>query len=937
MLCGLAVLAGVLWFVLHERQGPDPVTILAAIERPPSPVRSPEQAQRAFRVANGFRVELVAAEPLVVDPVAMDWDDQGRLYVVEMRGFMPDIEGRGEDRPVGRVVLLEDVDHDGRMDTSRVFLDGLVLPRAVAVLPEGVLIGEPPHLWRCRDTSGDGKCDERVRLGDYATGSTNVEHAENGLLPGLDGWLYNAKSERRLRLRGDRIEEERTPFRGQWGLAQDDEGLLYHNHNSAFLYADRFPGEYLLRQELASMRRTRSGLGVHLSEDEQVWGVRVAPGLNRAYARGTLRSDGRQAGPTGVSGLVIQRGDQFGPEFVGDAFVPESAGAAVAHFALRSEAGRLVADHRLHPDPDWARREFLASSDERFRPVDVKVGPDGAIWVIDMYRGVIQHAEYVSEHLRDYVARHDLADPGATGRIWRIVREDRPLSRTPPALSTEADLLAGLDHPNGWVRDRAARALVARATDGTAETLRRVSLETAPGRLQALWVLHALSGMDDASFRRGLEDPDPRVRRVALRAGEARCVAIAKGIERGADCEPLVVAALGDPDPWTRAQAIFTLGAWPRSPALLGQLLPIALAGDAVEQQAVLSGLAGLEVAALEASLSLVRGADGVSRSAEGWLALLAGAAYRAALGGPSPTVEVVRLLDEIDALPSELARPLVEGMAASQLLGRAGRLELDRPHSLFVEGRSGPDGLIKAIAALRPHVTWPGDPRPGGARRLSPVEEERRQRGEALYAERCAVCHGADGRGAGDLAPPLVGSPRVRDSDDWLVRIVLHGLSGPVTRADQTWDGEMPGHGQDDRLDDAALAALFTHLRRAWGHGDEPVKPETVAAIRAAEAHRVAPWTLTELESLPIRHRLDRYAGTYRIPFFPVRLVVERRGGQLYVGRGDGAAGALEEVSLGRFEGEGLGMHFEAQDEGPAQAAEVAYENNVFRVVRSD
>ncbi len=142
LLLALGALAFLWW------RGPDPAEILASLEVPPSPVLSPTEEQATFRLAEGFRIELVASEPLVVDPVAMDWDDEGRLYVVEMRGFMPDIDGTGEDRPVGRIVVLEDVDGDGRMDTSHVFLDGLVLPRAIAVLPEGVLVGAPPFLCR---------------------------------------------------------------------------------------------------------------------------------------------------------------------------------------------------------------------------------------------------------------------------------------------------------------------------------------------------------------------------------------------------------------------------------------------------------------------------------------------------------------------------------------------------------------------------------------------------------------------------------------------------------------------------------------------------------------------------------------------------------------------------------------------------------------------
>jgi glucose/arabinose dehydrogenase len=292
----------------------------------------------------------------------MDWDDEGRLYVVEMRGFMPDVDGAGEGEPLGRVVVLEDRDGDGRMDHSHVFLDGLVLPRAVVVLPEGVLVGAPPDLWLCQVGTAPGAsvdesvCADKARLTHYAKGRHDPEHLENGLLAGVDGWIYNAKSNRRFRLEGDALQVEETVFRGQWGIAQDDEGRLFHSHNSAFLYGDAIPGEYAMRQPGTASNPQKPGIAVALAEGAEVFGIRVAPGLNRAYLRGSLRADGRQLAPTGVSGLAIQRGDQYGPEFVGDAFVPEAAGQVVAHFAVERAGVALRAEHRIYPDPDYGQR-----------------------------------------------------------------------------------------------------------------------------------------------------------------------------------------------------------------------------------------------------------------------------------------------------------------------------------------------------------------------------------------------------------------------------------------------------------------------------------------------------------------------------------------------------------------------------------------------------
>lgn len=929
-LLGLAMLVGAVafWWL----SPPDPEKILAALERPPSPVLSPVEALATFRIADGFRVELVASEPLVVDPVAMDFDDEGRLYVVEMRGFMRDVEGSGEKRPVGRVVVLEDEDGDGQMDSSRTFVDGLVSPRAIAVLPDGVLIGEPPNLIRCRDTSGDGICDERTRLGKYAAEGTNVEHRENGLLPGLDGWLYNAKSSRRLRFANARqgLDSSPTPFRGQWGIAQDDEGLLYYNHNSGFLYGEIFPGEYVTRQAGTASRPSPGGLNISLGDGEKVWGIRVAPGLNRAYASGTLRADGRQNGPTAVSGVAIQRGDQYGSEYLGDAFVPESGGSAVAHFSVARSGTTLRAEHQLQTDPDWEQREFLASPDERFRPVDAKVGPDGAIWVIDMYRGVIQHAHYVSDYLRDYVEKNDLAAPGAHGRIWRIVREDRDISRRVPSLRTHAERIAALDHPNGWVRDHAQRALIHAADPRTAASLRDLDSTTALGRVHSLWTLSGLSSLELATAAQALADVDPRVRRAGLRTGE---LSLAAG-DSSARWLSLVEGMRVDVDPAVRLQAVHTLGAFVKEKRPLDTLLQLALGGDELIRQAVLSGLGGLEAEALEKSI-VTASRNGPSDAGAAWLGELAAGVHRAAQQHADAAERVEALFDQIALASPDAQASMLQAIAQGQRTPGAARVELMRAHALFEDDAERDAAVTAAIAAVRPHITWPGDLRPGGARALSEKEEASRVRGGALYAASCAGCHGANGVGQSSLAPSLVGSPWVRDADDWIVRIALHGLTGPLSIDGEDWNSTMPGHVGDPRFDDAGLASVVTYLRRAWGHGEEPVREETVAEIRSAEAGRRAPWTISELLALPVAHRLDRYVGQYKVPLVPVSLVVERRGSSLVAGRGDGQMAELGELGAHAFSGSGLLMIFEASSDGRIDGASVEFEGTSFPVAR--
>ncbi len=920
------------WLGWRLWRGPDPAAILANIEVPPAPALSPADELATFRIAPGFRVELVAAEPLVVDPVAMDWDDEGRLFVVEMRGFMPDVDGNGEDVANGRIVVLEDIDHDGQMDRSTTFLDDLILPRAVAVLPQGVLIGEPPNLWLCRDTNGDLRCDEKRRLTAYADTGTNPEHQENGLLPGIDNWIYNSRSSRRFRFREGEFQVAPTLMRGQWGIAQDDDGRLYYNHNSGFLYGDAIPADYLTRQPATASRAGKVGVNVPLSNGDLVHGVRVAPGLNRAYLAGTLRADGRQNGPTGVSGLAIQRGEQFGPDFAGDAFVPEAAGATVSHFSITRDGTELSAQHRLYDDTEWKKREFLASADERFRPVDARVGPDGALWIIDMYRGVIQHAEFVSDHLREYVDKHDLEPPGATGRIWRVVKDDRPISRQPPPLETLPDRIAALEHPNGWVRDHAQRRLIHEPQRNPAPLLRRLDDFDSLGRRHALWTLEGLGVLDVATWHRALRDEDPAVRVVGLRVGESLLG------RDSVDGRAAITPLLDDADPAVRIQALHSLGALPANERPLAWMREAGRSGDALTSQAVLSGLSGLELSALRQEIAHAATTD-LDETESSWLAQLAAAALRAAQTGPSPASDSTTLLDMVESTTLETQQlAFLAGIEAAQKNPGASRIELTAAHPIFAEDFETSAEIAQEIRRIRRGFTWPGDPRPGGARALTPGEEKRREAGRQLFADSCAACHGAYGRGIEGQAPSLVGSTWVRDSDDWLVRIVLDGLTGPVEIDGKEWNLTMPGHGDDrEHFGNEALAGLFTHMRRTWGHAEDPISPQTVARIRAETAARTLPWTAEELRDLPIEHRLDRYVGAYQVPVVGTELVIVRQDSVLAVGqRGTGKA-QLDEAGDGLFARDEMSIQFETDDTGTVTGGQASYAGMSFPVTKTE
>src|SRR2546426_295736 len=278
------VLTGLSLLAQQGDEGGEPQTPRVSKELiPPAPTLPPDQALKSFKLQPGFRIELVAAEPLVHDPVQIAFDPNGRLWVLEMRGYMPNIEGKGEFEKVGSVAVLEDTDGDGKMDKRTAFLDGLVMPRALALVRSGALVAEPPNLWFCRDTNDDLKCDGKTLVAsDYATeddpklgARASPEHASNGLLRALDNWIYSANHTTRFRNTEGAWQREPTIFRGQWGISQDDFGRLFYNSNEDPVRADFAPSAYLARNP---NYLNPAGVNAQLYEGKAVWPARVNPG-----------------------------------------------------------------------------------------------------------------------------------------------------------------------------------------------------------------------------------------------------------------------------------------------------------------------------------------------------------------------------------------------------------------------------------------------------------------------------------------------------------------------------------------------------------------------------------------------------------------------------------------------------------------------------------
>lgn len=449
---------------------------------------SPEEALEHFRVEEGFEVRLVAAEPLVIAPVAMTFDEKGRIWVVEMQNYMPDTLGIGENVPSGTVAILEDTDGDGVMDKRKVFLDSLVLPRALCLVEDGVLVAEPPNLWYVRrrgDTAG-----EKVLVDDrYAVGG-NVEHQPNGLLRGLDNWIYNAKSARRYRKKGDEWLIDSTRFRGQWGISQDDWGRLFYNHNSTNLLGDYFPprfgAEHPFQQDMA-------GYSENIVPDNRVYPIRPTSGVNRGYMEGILDERKRLVNFTAACGPLIYRGGLFGADYRGNAFVAEPSANLIKRNIVDFGPDRVAGKQA------YENKEFLASTDERFRPVNLYDGPDGVLYVVDMYRGIIQHKTYLTDYLKSEIRKRELTRPLNRGRIYKVVPKGKKAAPVsfPGAPGKLAELLG---HPNGWVRDKAQQMLVDRRQQDIVPRLKEI-LARSDNPLEVTHAIWTLEGLDALEWR----------------------------------------------------------------------------------------------------------------------------------------------------------------------------------------------------------------------------------------------------------------------------------------------------------------------------------------------------------------------------------------------------------------------------------------------------
>jgi mono/diheme cytochrome c family protein len=807
-----------------------------------APVRSPEEALASFSVVDGYKVELVAAEPLVEAPVAFEWGPDGRLWVVEMRGYMRDAAGAGETEPNGRIKVLRDTDGDGRMDEASVFLDGLVMPRGIALWRDGLLVIEPPHLFFCRDTDGDGRADSSQLVASGFAGKDNPEHAGNGLFFSLDNAFACSQHPFRFVPDGAVLRPEAVAPHGQWGVSEDAFGRLYYSPNSDPLLVDLVPKQYAARNP---SQKDFDGVPARAATDTRVHPSHLTPGVNRGYQKGVLK-DGRLANFTGACSPHVHDGRAMGADMDGCALVCEVAGNLVHRYRIAEKDGRIVAT------PADGDRSFLTSTDERFRPVFCASGPDGAIHLADMYRGVIQHRNFMTTFLRTQVEARKLEQPLDRGRIWRIVPKDAPRPTAPDiASATPEELVALLAHPEKAVRSLARQRIVEQVDARAVEALRTAFAAGISGAasddeiavaLERLWALQGCGAAGREVVEQAFASPSAVVRAHALRVAE-------RGLD-SVSLASLLSRAIEDSEEAVRVQAVLAAGR-------LDAVLRIAVLEPALRRDigmramrsAVIASLAGAERELLEAvAAGRVLADDGVAPRA--FAAEFTEVLLDDGSGLPSPATLRDALATAAAIAPSRpwLAKAMLERIAAKQ------NLNAKEPRQLIAASEpigwlAMLDRIPTELAIATPidrNLFWPGredvsfiPPKIARAAELSVADF-----GKRLYSN-CMSCHQANGRGLPPVYPPLRGSEIVHGDAATLVKIVMHGLEGPIKVDGQTYNQVMPAA---PLRTDEEIAAVLTYVRGAWGNTGDAIDTAIVARIREETKGRNRPFTSKEL-----------------------------------------------------------------------------------------
>ncbi|TCK85856.1 DUF7133 domain-containing protein [Albibacterium bauzanense] len=517
-----AVLVALFVSACNESKNPsnddDFVRVVVDTDPPVKPL-SPEESMEKVQLPPGYHLELVASEPMIQEPVALTWDGNGRMFVAEMNTYMLDASGTGQYEPVSKIKLLEDTDGDGVMDKSTVYIDSLVLPRAILTIGDQLLVQETnvQHIWSYGDTDGDGVADtKKMVFRNDAVDSRNLEHQNGGLIWNMDNWIYPTRDNLRYKYKDGVLVADTLVDNmiGQWGITSDNYGRLF--------YSEAGPGLPAVQIQQMPAYGALNFIDQYTVDFTIPWPI--IGNLDAQGGEKALRPEDNTLNRfTSGAGQSIFRGDRLPADMQGDYFIPEMVGRIIKRGKVLNKDGKIIIED-VYKEKDW-----LASADMNFRPLNTYTAPDGTMYIVDMYHGIIQESEWTGpdSYLGKVIAEKGLDKNKGMGRIYRVVHDDFERDTTKPNMLNEsaAKLVTYLDHPNGWWRDNAQKQLIVLNDQSAVPDLKKIALGEQGGlkskpsnlaRIHALWTLEGMNAIDKGTLYSAMEDADPQVRKAAI-------------------------------------------------------------------------------------------------------------------------------------------------------------------------------------------------------------------------------------------------------------------------------------------------------------------------------------------------------------------------------------------------------------------------------------
>ena len=520
-----------------DRKGHNMKDVIPKEKIPAAPPLDAQKSLKTIKTQDGFSMEVVAHEPHVFNPVLLTFDGNGRMWVCEMTSYMPNVDGKNEEVPTGKISILEDSDGDGAVDKRIEFLSDVMLPRAINFVPGGILYADHNSLYFAEVLAGDKVGIRQMVDKDYAKGGS-LEHKPNTMMYGMDGWFYNAKSSNRYKAipldmeapigskeiyknKYFKLVKASTESRGQWGLSMDDYGRLYHNGNSSPATGEYLRPSSLMRNPGFKVKGKSSKIG-----GGTVYPIRMNPGINRGYMKGMLKDLSNPSSPnyghlskfTAASGNAVYRGTNFPAKFYGASFTPEPSGNLISVRTITEKEGSLGGKEI------YKNAEIVASTDERFRPVNLYTAPDGSLYVVDLYHGILQHRVFVTTYLRNQILARGLdKNNNDRGRIFRLKHNAGKLSAAPKMEGQPAaKLVQYLAHPNGWWRDTARRLIVQQNDKSVAPAIEKLIASSSDYKAQinALWTLEGLNSVSLTAVQAALKSSNIKVQTNAISVAE---------------------------------------------------------------------------------------------------------------------------------------------------------------------------------------------------------------------------------------------------------------------------------------------------------------------------------------------------------------------------------------------------------------------------------